>query len=78
MNGESLVKMVNQIGDFFSAMPDHDQAVQGVATHLKRFWPPAMRRDLLAHLDQSGHSELNPLAAEALARHRSLLSESST
>ena len=27
MNSNNLVSMANQIGDFFKAMPDHDEAL---------------------------------------------------
>ena len=44
MNIEHLVKMANQIGSFFSTMPDRDQAIADLASHLKRFWEPRMRK----------------------------------
>jgi formate dehydrogenase subunit delta len=74
MHIESLVRMANQIGDFFAAMPDHDEALEGIATHLKKFWEPRMRRELLAHVDAAAdRSGLQAMVAEAIARHRSLL-----
>jgi len=36
---DKLVRMANQIGDFFAPMGDA-AATRGVATHLKRFWTP--------------------------------------
>ncbi|XQU69915.1 hypothetical protein OJJOAM_002646 [Cupriavidus sp. H18C1] len=47
MNLDNLVKMANQIGTFFAAMPDRDEALADIATHLRRFWAPPMRRALL-------------------------------
>ena len=38
-----LVKMANQIGEFFSAYPDAELARQEIAGHLQRFWDPRMR-----------------------------------
>lgn len=73
MQIETLVKMANQIGAFFEAMPDHAEAVHGVADHLRKFWEPRMRRELLAHVDTHGGGQLNPIVAEALAAHRSEL-----
>ena len=73
MHIEALLRMANQIGDFFQAMPDRDEALEGIAMHLKRFWEPRMRRELLAHIDAVGSSELHAAVAQAIARHRALL-----
>lgn len=74
MDIENLVRMANRIGSFFEAMPGKDEAVRDVAMHLKKFWEPRMRSELLAHVDEHGFGELRPIVAEALARHRNLLS----
>lgn len=73
MHIESLVRMANQIGSFFEAMPDRAEALDNAAQHLKRFWEPRMRRTLLAHIDSNGESELNALIAEAVRNNRALL-----
>lgn len=75
MHIESLVKMANQIGGFFDAMPDRDEALQELAQHIKRFWEPRMRRALLAHVDEatSGDTGLNGTVTEAIARHRAVI-----
>lgn len=73
MHIDALVRMANQIGDFFAAMPDHDEALEGIATHLKKFWEPRMRRELLAHVDADGGAGLHGVVAEAIGRHRALL-----
>ena len=74
MHIESLVRMVNQIGDFFQAMPDRAEALEGIAQHLKKFWDPRMRRELLAQIDTGADLGLHPVVAQALALHRHLLS----
>ncbi|WDD93358.1 formate dehydrogenase subunit delta [Burkholderia sp. FERM BP-3421] len=51
MNRAQLATMANQIGAFFASMPDHDEALAGIADHLRRFWEPRMRRALLTLLD---------------------------
>jgi formate dehydrogenase subunit delta len=66
MDPANLTKMANQIGDFFEAMPDRDQAIRDVASHLQRFWEPRMRRALLEHVARSGDGELRPLVRGAL------------
>ncbi len=59
MEIHNLVKMANQIGDFFSAYPDRDEVVKSIATHLKNSWDPRMRRQLIAYVDDSGGPDLN-------------------
>lgn len=66
MDSRQLIKMANQIGDFFEAMPDADQAARDVASHLKRFWEPRMRARLLAHVATTGDAELKPIVRNAL------------
>ncbi|MGC1173239.1 formate dehydrogenase subunit delta [Polaromonas sp.] len=73
MHIEHLIKMANQIGDFFEAMPDRVQALEDAAQHIKRFWEPRMRKEFLAHIDSTGASELNETMAQVVARHRSML-----
>ena len=72
MHVDSLVRMANQIGTFFEAMPDRPEALEGIAQHLKKFWEPRMRRELLAHID-SGASDLSTIVAEAIRLHRDVL-----
>ncbi|MGS0754730.1 formate dehydrogenase subunit delta [Roseateles sp. GG27B] len=74
MNTDILIRMANQIGAFFEAMPDRPEALQGIAQHLKNFWEPRMRRALLAHVDSDGAGDLSPIVAEAIRLHRSLIS----
>jgi formate dehydrogenase subunit delta len=73
MHIDALARMANQIGGFFDAMPDRDEALQGIALHIKKFWEPRMRRELLAHLDSGDASTLSPSVVEAMQRHRELL-----
>ena len=69
---DNLVHLANRIGEFFQAMPDHEEALEGVATHIQKFWEPRMRRGLLAHLDEGGEGLL-PLVREAVQAHRAAL-----
>ena len=77
MHTEPLVRMANQIGTFFSAMPDREEAMSDIAQHIRKFWEPRMRRALLAHLDAQAAGApddgLNPIVAEAVRTHRSEL-----
>ncbi|MQA67399.1 MAG: formate dehydrogenase [Alphaproteobacteria bacterium] len=58
-----IVRMANQISDFFAAYP-HDTAVRETATHIRNFWDPRMRRQLFDHLAAGGEG-LKPIALEA-------------
>ncbi len=70
MDAEKLVQMANRIGEFFAAWPDRDEAMEGIATHLRKFWEPRMRRDLLALIDAGQADVLMPLVLEAVIRRR--------
>ena len=54
MRVERLVSMANDIGAFFNAEPDKAEAAKNVASHLRRFWDPRMRRQIVAHYREGG------------------------
>ena len=60
---QDLVRMANQIADFFQAYP-HDEAVADVAGHIRDFWTYRMRDELSDHIDAGGEG-LKPLVIEA-------------
>ena len=59
-----LVYMANQIGKFFHSQP-HDQAVDGIADHIRKFWDPRMRSKILAYV-AAGGGGLEPDVREAI------------
>jgi formate dehydrogenase subunit delta len=61
---DKLVYMANQIGKFFVSQGDN-VAVEGIATHIKKFWEPRMRAAIFAHLDAGG-AGLDPQVKAAL------------
>ncbi|KAB2639125.1 MAG: formate dehydrogenase subunit delta [Verrucomicrobia bacterium] len=69
MDQQHLVRMANSIGDFFEAMPDRQEALGGIAGHIKRFWEPRMRKELMAYVDAGGHG-LQDIVREAIAGDR--------
>jgi formate dehydrogenase subunit delta len=73
MDIDNLVHMANRIGDFFAAMPDRTEALDGVATHIRKFWEPRMRRQILEHLDARQGAGLSELVREALQTNRASL-----
>ena len=68
MSIEHLVRMANDIADYFHSEPDLELAVAGVSDHMKKFWDPRMRRQLLAHWRARGGEGLSELALAAVAR----------
>ena len=68
MNVERLVEMVNDIANFFHSEPDHAAAVAGIAGHLRKFWEPRMRRQIIAHWRDHHGEGLSDLAREAVER----------
>lgn len=69
MSIESLLRMANDIADFFASEPDRAVAIDGVATHIRRYWEPRMRRQIGAHVEAGGQG----LSELALAAVRQLL-----
>jgi formate dehydrogenase subunit delta len=53
METRDLVRMANQIGDFFKGYGE-DYATQEIATHINAYWDPRMRVAFFAHVDSGG------------------------
>ncbi len=73
-----LVKMANQIATFFAVQSANDAAAAGqsVASHLKLFWAPTMRRQLIEASEAGQLEGLDPIVVGALREHRrNLLNE---
>jgi len=68
METRDMLRMANQIADFFRSYP-HDEAVKEAATHLNNYWDPRMRKHLFEHLAKGGEG-LDPLIIEAAAQIR--------
>jgi formate dehydrogenase subunit delta len=60
-----LVHMANQIGDYFRTFPEAE-AIAGASDHLRKFWTPKMRSEIIAFVE-SGGSGLNQVAERAIA-----------
>ena len=73
MDVNHLVRMANQIGQFFESMPDREQAKSDIATHIKKFWEPRMRKAILSALDTSMAVGIDPIVREAICAHRGIL-----
>ena len=53
MDAHHLVTMVNEIAAFFAG-EDPGKAAENVANHLRRYWDPRMRRQILEHRSHGG------------------------
>ncbi len=65
MSPDKLVMMANQIGKFFVTQ-GREKAPAGIADHLRKFWDPRMRANLIAHWRDGGKG-LDPEVYAAVA-----------
>lgn len=77
-NIHTLIEMANRIGAFFDSLPDREEGLRGVATHIKNFWDPRMRTDLLQFLQNHpngvlGESTLDPFVKQSIEANLALL-----
>jgi formate dehydrogenase subunit delta len=61
-----MIHRANQIALFFASYP-HEEAVAGVAEHLKKYWERRMRDQIVTYVAQGGKG-LHELALEAVQR----------
>ena len=72
MDRQHLVEMVNEIAAFFAA-EDPERGAENVANHLRRYWDPRMRRQIVEHA-RGGGDGLSPIGkagVELIAATRS-------
>lgn len=73
MDMQNLIHMANQIGGFYEAMPDQQEALLGISGHLHNFWEPRMRKQLLEYVDTQDGKSLKPIVVSAIREHREKL-----
>ena len=66
MKNDTMVHNANQIALFFAIYP-REEAVDGVAYHLTKFWERRMKNQIAEYVAQGG-SGLHELAIEAVKR----------
>ena len=66
MHTETMVHNANQIALFFAGYP-HDEAVAGVADHIKKFWERRMKQQITQYVAEGG-TGLHELVLEAVKR----------
>ena len=69
MNIDLLIKMANEIGEFFAGVEVNDPAAaaRDVANHLRRYWEPRMRAQMLEYYEERDGAGLSDLAKSAVA-----------
>jgi len=69
MSGDTqhLAQMANDIGNFFRAQSNHEDAVAGIANHIASFWTRRMQDKLIAHAEHDD-AGLDALPLEAVRR----------
>jgi formate dehydrogenase subunit delta len=67
MNIDLLIKMANEIGSFWEGEVGADTAANDVATHIKRYWEPRMRAQMLTYFEQRQGAGLSDVAKGAVA-----------
>lgn len=65
MKIERLIKMANDISNFFDSEVDKELAAQGMKNHILRSWDPRMRSEIITYLTQDG-TELTDLSKKAI------------
>jgi formate dehydrogenase subunit delta len=70
MNIDALIKMANQIGAFFDAEGGNDhpeEAAKLTATHLRRYWEPRMRSQMIEYFNSNGGEGLDEVAKSGVS-----------
>jgi formate dehydrogenase subunit delta len=65
MDIHHLVKMANEIGVFFEGATDRKEAVTSIAAHLRNFWEPRMRKQIIEYA-RGADGELKDIVKEAV------------
>ncbi|MGZ5049726.1 MAG: formate dehydrogenase subunit delta [Methylobacter sp.] len=67
MKIERLIRMANDIGNFFNSEPDKEVAAEGIKNHIMRSWDPRMRKAIISYCQEDG-SELSGLVKSAVTK----------
>ncbi len=65
MENRDMIRMANQIAAYFEAYP-RIEALDGIAHHIRNFWNPRMRKQLVEYID-GGAEGLSPLVTAAVS-----------
>ena len=65
MNIDHMIKMANEISAFWASEAGPQKAPVEVSSHLRRFWEPRMRSQIIAHY-RAGAAGLDDIARDAV------------
>jgi len=68
MNIDLLIKMSNEITSFFVSEHDEAGATKEVANHLRKYWEPRMRAQIIAYCEERQGAGLVDIARNAVAQ----------
>jgi formate dehydrogenase subunit delta len=68
MNIDLLIKMSNEITAFFVGELDEKEATAAVANHLRRYWDPRMRKQIIAYCEERQGAGLVDVAKNAVGQ----------
>jgi formate dehydrogenase subunit delta len=66
MNIDHMIKMANEISSFWQGEVGGDAAPNEVATHLKRYWEPRMRAQMITYYEERHGAGLSDVALKAV------------
>lgn len=66
MEEQVMVHKANQIALFFTSYA-RDEAIEGIETHIRLYWEPRMRRQIIEYV-AGGGAGLHEYAVEAVKR----------
>ena len=66
MNIDHLIKMANEISSFWQGEVGEEAAAKEVATHLRRYWEPRMRAQMITYYEERHGAGLSDVALEAV------------
>ena len=69
MQNDTLIKMANQVGDFFGADTNVSQANLEIANHLNRFWTLDMRQQIARYVSEKNGAGLHAQVVTAISQH---------
>ena len=67
MDEDNMLHKANVIAAFFAGYP-REQAVEGIANHLRMYWVPRMRAQIIQYVQEHDGEGLHELVPDAVAR----------
>jgi formate dehydrogenase subunit delta len=71
METKNLIRMANDIGNFFKSYPDKEQAKKDIVSHIQKFWAPNMRTMIKEYVTQTSekNSQLDQFVFSAIHKY---------